>query len=263
MNIRMLRPIAMTAFFVFAVALIVWTSSLTVSFIQQALPHSGRFTPYFGLVLFDGGMIVWLFVFIFYAQGMGQRVTAFLICLIDFIGVGLLGIAEILLGGQEITQAPEMLGSFAVWGIGIWTILNVGAGILFHLNDPEAKKQMLFQSELDEIWTGGFNELKKNRKDNQNALAGMLGSSMFNQLEALVNKTVEGLEAEQAVNVTDKKTAANKPVVIDHESIKATEPKPTQAVKPTSEESAALHNAMRQASAGTTNHANGSGNAKN
>lgn len=192
MNHKLSRTIVAIVFFMFAGALIAWTSSLTVAFIKQALPASGRFTPYFGLVLFDGGMIVWLAVFIFYAQGLMQRVTAILATLFDFGGVGLLAIAEILLGGQNITEAPEMLGTFAVWGIGVWTIVNVLAGLVFHLNDPEAKRQMALQTELDEIFAGAFNELKNKRNNNQGMLAGMLGHAMFEQLETKVNQLADG-----------------------------------------------------------------------
>lgn len=178
------RSIAKGLFYLVAVILLVWTSSLTVSFVQGVLPGRFILVPYLALITFDVGMLAWLFVFLRHAEGAGQRATAIVTCLLDFIGVGLMVVAEILLGGQTLTAAPENLGTWAIWGIGIWTVLNVLAVIIFHLADPEAQKAMSIQNEKDAIWKGALENLAKRRSENSARLTAELGARMYQDLLA-------------------------------------------------------------------------------
>src|SRR5690606_7194815 len=121
------KSIARGLFYGVATVLILWTASLTYTFVKTALPQVHWVVPLFALVVFDVGMLAWLKVFLDYAQGSGQRAVALIMCLVDFLGVGLMVLSEILLGGQTMVTAPENLGEYAIWGIAIWTVINVGA----------------------------------------------------------------------------------------------------------------------------------------
>jgi hypothetical protein len=134
--------------------------------------------------VFDVGMISWMYVFLSHAQGAIQRATAISLCLFDFVGVGLMVIAEILLGGQTFAVAPANLGDAAIWGIGVWTVVNVLGVIVFHLGDPENRKAMAFQSEKDAIWDEAQKVLKQRRIGMSNQLAAELGDRLFSELLA-------------------------------------------------------------------------------
>ena len=58
------RTIAKFLFYAVALVLLLWTSSLTYSFLSMALPNSFWLVPLLGLVVFDAGMVAWLFVFV-------------------------------------------------------------------------------------------------------------------------------------------------------------------------------------------------------
>ena len=60
-------------------------------------------------------------------------------CIRDRIGVGLMTIAEIVLGGQTFAEVPAMLGTAAIWAVGIWTFVNVAGIVAFHLSSPDAQ----------------------------------------------------------------------------------------------------------------------------
>ena len=173
------KTIAKIVFYLVAVVLFTWTASLTVSFLQSVLPNTFWVVPYLGLVIFDGGLIAWMFVFLSHAQGAIQRATALILTVFNLLGVGLMVVAEILLDGQELTAAPESLGTIAVWAVGIWTIVNVAGVVLFHLGDNEARKEMAIQSEKDAIFEGALKELGKRRVNAQAALAEELSGAMF------------------------------------------------------------------------------------
>ena len=176
------RTIAKFLFYGVAIVLLVWTSSLTYSFLSMALPGMFWAVPLLGLVVFDAGMIAWMFVFLSHAEGAIQRAVAIILTLWNFLGVGLMTVAEILLSGQTLTEAPPMLGTAAIWGIGIWTVVNVLGVIVFHLGDPAARKEMAIQSEKDAIFEGALTSLKNRRVAAQQGLADELSGAMFAQL---------------------------------------------------------------------------------
>lgn len=178
------KSIARGLFYGVATVLILWTASLTYSFVRTALPQVHWVVPMFALVIFDVGMLAWLKVFLDYAQGSGQRAVALIMTLIDFLGVGLMVLAEILLGGQTMVTAPENLGEYAVWGIAIWTVANVGAVIAFHLLHPEARRQMALRAEMDQVFDEALKKLGTKRAQVSGQLSDQLSDDMLMQLVA-------------------------------------------------------------------------------
>lgn len=189
------KTLAKWLFYMVAVILLGWTASLTVTFVTSALPGMPWYVPYFALVVFDVGMIAWLFVFLRHAQGTVQRGVAVALTGFDFLGVGLMVIAEILLGGQTLTDAPAALGTWAIWGIGVWTVVNVLGVLVFHIGDPEAQKSMAIQSQKDAIWSGAMQQLEARRVHESQRLANELGQRLFDNMlaELLVDGNNDGV----------------------------------------------------------------------
>lgn len=185
----MSKSIAKGAFYALVTVLVLWTASLTYSFVSIVLPDSHWIVPLFALVVFDAGMLAWLMVFIHYAQGNGQRAVALVACLFDFLGVGLMALAQIFLGGQTLVAAPQNLGEYAVWGIALWTVVNVGAVIAFHLLNPEARKKMALQSEMDAV----FDETLKKLTDKRAAVSGQLSDRLS---EGMLTQMIAELAAD-------------------------------------------------------------------
>lgn len=185
------KTFAKGLFYAVAVILVLWTSSLTYSFVASVLPNSHWAMPLFALVVFDIGMIAWLKVYLDAAQGTGQRAVALGACIFDFIGVGLMALAELFLGGQTLVSAPERLGEFALWGIGVWTVANVGAVLAFHLLDPNARKSMALRTEMDAIFDESLAKLKTKRVSIGGKLSDQLADGMLMQLVAELSADVE------------------------------------------------------------------------
>ena len=158
---------------------LLWTASLTVSFMQGVLPGAFWAVPYLSLVVFDGGMIGWLIVYLYNAEGSMQRTIALGLTVFNLLGVGLMTIAEIVLGGQALTAAPEMLGTVAIWGVGIWTFVNVAGIVAFHLSSPDAKIAAAIQEEKDAVVEEALTDLSNRRTDNAKLLSSQLGAGMF------------------------------------------------------------------------------------
>lgn len=186
------RTIAKFLFYAVALVLLAWTSSLTYSFLSMALPGTFWLVPLLGLVVFDVGMIAWLFVFLSHAEGAIQRAVAIVLCLFNFVGVGLMTISEILLSGQTMTAAPAMLGTVAIWGVGIWTTVNVLGVLVFHLGDNAARREMALQTEKDAIFDAALGDLKNRRIDAQHALSQEMSAAMFAEMVAMLRADADG-----------------------------------------------------------------------
>ena len=180
----MQKTIAKGLFYGMATVLILWTGSLTYAFVSAALPQAHWLVPLFALVVFDLGTIVWLRVFLEFAEGSGQRAIALIMCLFDFLGVGLMVLAEILLGGQDLASTPSSLGEYAIWGIAIWTVANVGALIVFHLMDPDARRKMALRAEMDMVFDEALQKLSTKRVNISGQLSDQLSDGMLAQLMA-------------------------------------------------------------------------------
>ena len=162
--------------------ILLWTAYLTTSFLSMVLPASFWIVPYLGLVVFDGGMIGWLTVYLYMAEGAMQRAIALGLTLFNLLGVGLMTIAEIVLGGQTFTAAPEMLGTVAIWGVGIWTFVNVAGIVAFHLSSPDARIAAAIQDEKDAIVEDALTDLRNRRGENAAVLGAYMGGGMFKTL---------------------------------------------------------------------------------
>lgn len=178
------KTIAKGLFYGVATVLILWTASLTYSFVATALPQTHWLVPLFALVIFDVGMLAWLKVFLDYAQGSGQRALALILSLFDFLGVGLMVLAEILLGGQTMVAPPENLGEYAIWGIAIWTVVNVGGVLIFHMLQPDARRKMVLQSEMDMVFDEALKKLSTRRAAIGGELSDRLADGLLAQLVA-------------------------------------------------------------------------------
>lgn len=186
------RTIAKFLFYGVALVLLAWTSSLTYSFLSMALPGQFWLVPLLGLVVFDVGMIAWLFVFLSHAEGAIQRATAIILCLFNFVGVGLMTISEILLSGQTMAAAPDMLGTIAIWGIGIWTTVNVLGVLVFHLGDNNARRAMAYQTEKDAIFDAALKDLNTRRIAAQRELSEAMSLAMMDEMRAELRADVDG-----------------------------------------------------------------------
>lgn len=127
-----------------------WTASLTMAFVGVVLPNM-PFAPYFALVMFDGGVLGWMYIFLGLARGTGQRLISITMLIVDFLGLAAIGIAEVFLGGQNIAAIPENLGNIAIWVLAIWTLINVAGFVAFHITDPNNLEKIQRQLAEDKI----------------------------------------------------------------------------------------------------------------
>ena len=186
------RTGSMIVFGLISVVILLWTGYLTTSFLSMVLPASFWIVPYLGLVVFDGGMIGWMFVYLYLAEGSMQRTIALYLTVFNLIGVGLMTIAEIVLGGQTLAAVPPMLGTVAIWAVGIWTFTNVAGIIAFHLSSPDARIAAAIQEEKDAVVDEALTDLSNRRQENAKILSGQMGAGMFKTMVSELSLDSDG-----------------------------------------------------------------------
>lgn len=191
-NSGMKRTGSKIVFGLISVVILLWTASLTVSFLSSVLPSSFWAVPYLGLVVFDGGMIGWMIVYLYNAEGSAQRTLAIGLTVFNLIGVGLMTVAEIVLGGQTLTETPAMLGTAAIWGIGIWTFVNVAGIVAYHLSSPDARIAAAIQDEKDALVGEALANMRDRRHANAAQLSAAMGSQMYRALLTELGTDADG-----------------------------------------------------------------------
>ncbi len=160
-------------FYVLALVVIAWTASLTIELVSRLLPGD-TITPFFALALFDGGALVWALVFLFMAQGLSQRAISLILMLLDLAGVIGMSIAELFLGGQQMAAIPQGLGQLVVWGVGLWTAINVIAVYAFHIVDPSQMTEIEVRSMQDRVQAEALSQVKASIHERSTVLAGVI-----------------------------------------------------------------------------------------
>ena len=151
------------AFTAFLLAVIGWTASLTLGVMETVLPHS-PIAKWFSLVLFDGGALVWLGVYVYKAKGTPQRGVSLLVLVFDLAGIVLMAVGGVYLGGQELAAIPEGLGGALVNGVIGATIANLLAGYYYHANDPDNRERIALQHFNDTVFEESLKQAERTVK---------------------------------------------------------------------------------------------------
>lgn len=200
-------------FYVFVCVVLLWTCSLTLELLTQVLPGDD-ITPFFGLALFDGGALAWLLVFIFLAQGLGQRALSLLMMALDLLGVALMSGADLFLSGQEFTAVPAGLGSIVVWCVGIWTLANVASIYAYHILEPETSQSIELRTEADKLRAESLSQARERLSSKSvvigSHLADRLEQQVMLELRLLGDGVLDGEALEPAALLTTKSRSSGK-----------------------------------------------------
>ena len=213
-------------FYLLCAVMLAWTASLTLGLMHRLLPGDPR-TPLFALALFDGGALAWLLVYMFRAHGQAQRWTAAITMGLDLVGVVGVSMAELFLGGQQLAAIPVALGSVVVWGVGIWTALNVIAIYTFHMTDPSRVTADRVRRLADDTTRASLDVAENNIKQEAEAMQAIIArQTRLKVLKELgLPETFDGVQGVPAtLPATPPDMAANLPATQAAASVPVTLP---------------------------------------
>lgn len=152
MSKSVLRWVARLAFYAVALGLFTYAASRSLDFIQMTMPADNQLVGYLGLLATSGGALAWLMVFIYHANGTGQKGLALVMVVIDLLGEFALFAFDSLYRSGEAgligSLNPEEVRMMII-ALSALIAVNIAATFFFHLIDPETSKRMREESARD------------------------------------------------------------------------------------------------------------------
>jgi hypothetical protein len=180
------RNIAEWAFYALIGGLLGYAASRTLDFVQNTLAADKQILGYLYLLATGIGAVIWLYVYLRYADGSKQRGISFVMGLADLIGEMILVYADTVRvasenGTMQMTSQEQSI--FITASVGIIG-LNILAGYIFKLSDPNAEAEAHARDMADEIREAAIKKMntpaEKQRMANE--LAPILEAAMFEQV---------------------------------------------------------------------------------
>lgn len=162
------RFFAQLAFYTISIGLLVYAASRSLHFIQASLDEDNQILGMFALLATSGGMIGWLTIFLFKADGIVQKGIALLMVLVDFLGEAALFTMDTLQQAGANGVVKELTQSEArtvLIGMSILIAFNILAGIAYHLGNMEIIRQMAEGAQKDILFFKSLAEIEKNTDD--------------------------------------------------------------------------------------------------
>jgi hypothetical protein len=160
----LLKFVALVAFFIIGGGLLVYAASRSLDFVQTTLPTKDQVLGYFALLATSGGMIGWLLVFLYRADGIIQRGTALLMVLIDFAGEATLFTMDTLYRSGEKGLVGQMTPDeirTVILGMSALIALNIFATIIFELGRMEVLKEIAEGAARDMVMFKALSQIEK------------------------------------------------------------------------------------------------------
>ncbi len=145
------RFIAKGAFYLLVGVLLLYAASRTLHFVQLVMDNS----TWGYLFLFSTGVgaIIWLYVYLSYAEGAKQRAIAFVMGLVDIIGELVLVFADTVYVGDKaglVKMTETEMNTFIIVSVVVVGV-NIFAGYLFKLWDLNVEQEQHAQDLVDHV----------------------------------------------------------------------------------------------------------------
>lgn len=188
------KGISKVLFYTISLALLVYAAARSLEFITATLPADQQIVGYLALAATSGGAVAWLMIFMYSAQGTGQKVIAGLMTGIDLLGEFALFTFETLRSsgqaGMIEALAPEEV-QMVILGLSALIAVNILATFAYHLVDPETSRDMREAAVKDDLENKALKLIEKQGEQ----LAGDLAPQLAAQWAADFEKRFNNLNA--------------------------------------------------------------------
>jgi hypothetical protein len=145
------KNIAQGGFYLLVGVLLFYAASRTLHFVQNVMANSTW--GYLFLFATGIGAVIWLYVYLSYAEGAKQRATAFVMGITDLLGELALVYADTIYVGEKaglVKMSANEMNTFIIVSVGMVGI-NILAGYFFKLWDLHTEEQQKAQDLVDHV----------------------------------------------------------------------------------------------------------------
>lgn len=139
---------------VLGLALLIYSATRSLDFIQMTLPPEKQVLAWFGLAALDGGLLAWLACYLYGAKGGWQRAISLIMVVIDFVGSVAMFSADTLYrtgeAGMTAMMSAQTIQGIVI-GLSLVIAANIASTVAFELTNPEALKRQADEEAQGEI----------------------------------------------------------------------------------------------------------------
>lgn len=193
---------------VLSLILLGYSATRSLDFIRMTLPPDRQGVAYFGLAALDGGLVVWLLVYLYGSRGGIQRAIAFLMIIVDLGGAVAMFTMDTLYNtgkaGMTIALTADELET-AVLALSGIIALNIAATVAHHMTEPDQLRAQAEEEAFDKVETATLKQISKNADQLAAQLAPTLAADWMGQTQA---RYMAGLGTSQVGRIIDLPTSA-------------------------------------------------------
>lgn len=168
-------------------ALLVYSATRSLDFIELTLPKDRAVLAYFGLAALDGGLIAWLMSYLYGSRGGWQRAISILMVCVDVCGAIAFFTFDTLYntGKTGMTEAmtPEAMTN-AVLGLSAVIALNIIATVAHHITDPDKLREQAEEEAFSKVEEATLKQISRNADTLAAQLAPIMAADWQAQTQA-------------------------------------------------------------------------------
>jgi hypothetical protein len=168
-------------------ALLVYSATRSLDFIELTLPADRKVLAYFGLAALDGGIVAWLLSYLYGSRGGWQRVISMLMVCVDVVGAIAMFTLDTLYNtgkaGMTKAMTPEQITN-AILALSGVIALNIIATIAHHITNPDKLREQAEEEAFSKVEDATLKQISKNADQLAANLAPIMAADWQAQTEA-------------------------------------------------------------------------------
>lgn len=168
-------------------ALLIYSATRSLDFIELTLPSDRKILAYFGLAALDGGLVAWLLSFLYGSRGGWQRAISMLMVCVDTLGAVAMFTLDTLYNtgkaGMTKAMTAEQLTN-AVLALSAIIALNIIATIAHHITDTDKLREQAEEEAFAKVEDATLKQIAKNADSLAAQLAPTLAADWMTQTQA-------------------------------------------------------------------------------
>jgi len=205
---RRTKFIAQVLFYGLGAGLLLYAASRTLAFVQNTMPADRQYLGYLYLLATGIGAVIWLYVFLTYAEGAKQRGIAFGMGILDLLAELVLVYADTVRVSAEkqmIAMTQDEMSIFIIASV-IAVGLNIAAVYFFKLFDPTAEAASKARDLVDEVNDAAMKQLNTPAERQK----------MINDLSPILRASVLAEVTEQVYQMSGRLLGDNEFIDMSH-----------------------------------------------
>jgi hypothetical protein len=211
----MIKKIGVLLITILGGALLIYSATRSLDFIELTLPPDRKILAYFGLAALDGGLVAWVLSYLNGSRGAWQRAISILMVVVDTCGAiamftldtlynaGKNGMTEAMTPGQITNAILALSGIIA---------LNIIATIAHHITDPDKLREQAEEEAFSKVEDATLKQISKNADSLAASLAPIMAADWQAQAQARYMSYV-GTGQRPTIDATARDLAPSMPVL--------------------------------------------------